>query len=101
MSELSNFLTERLRVDHAQPTNDPDSPPWWEEGVTIEIDETKYFEYLDLLPPRYMAGDLFAFGEGAGNFILFWMEDRRYFTHQLSVEDTETFCRLTRVALHQ
>ena len=101
MSELSKFLNDRLRVDDAKLNSDPDSPPWWEEGVTVEIDETKYFEYLDLLPPRYMDGDLFAFGEGAGNFILFWVEAGRYFAHQLSVEDTQTFCRLTRVALHQ
>ena len=59
-----------------------------------------YLEYLDLLPPRYMNGNLFAFGEGAGNFILFWVEDRRYFAHQLSADDTETFCRSSRVSLH-
>ena len=47
-----------------------------------------------------MNGDLFAFGEGAGNFILFCVKARRYFAHQLSIEDTETFCRLTRVSLH-
>jgi hypothetical protein len=99
MSELSNFLRGRLRIEKATPVGD-DSPPWWEEGVTVEVDESMYFEYLDLLPPRYINGNLFAFGEGAGNFILFWMVARRYFAHQLSAEDTETFCRLSRVSLH-
>lgn len=100
MSELSKFLNQRLCINDAVSDN-PDSPPWWEEGVTVEIDEAKYYEYLNLLPPRYMNGDLFAFGEGTGNFILFWVEVRRYFAHQLSVADTETFCRVARVALHQ
>jgi hypothetical protein len=99
MSELSNFLRDQLRIEKATLVGD-DSPPWWEEGVTVEIDESMYLEYLDLLPPRYMNGNLFAFGEGAGNFILFWMVARRYFAHQLSAEDTETFCRLSRVSLH-
>ena len=100
MSEFSNFLRERLRTENALPFNDDDSPPWWEEGVTVEIDESTYFHYLDLLPPRFMNGDLFVFGEGADNFILFCVKARRYFAHQLSIEDTETFCRLTRVSLH-
>ncbi len=100
MSELSNFLRERLRIENESLLRDDDSPPWWEEGVTVEIDESKYFEYLDVLPPRYMHGDLFAFGEGAGNFILFWVVARRCFAHQLSADDTETFCRLSHVALH-
>ena len=99
MSELSNFLRDQLRIEKATLVGD-DSPPWWEEGVTVEVDESMYFEYLDLLPPRYMNGNLFAFGEGAGNFILFWMEARRHFAHQLSAEDTETFCRLSCVSLH-
>ena len=37
MSEFSNFLRERLRTENALPFNDDDSPPWWEEGVTVEI----------------------------------------------------------------
>lgn len=100
MSELSNFLRERLRIENAKPFTDDDSPPWWEAGVTVEVDESTYFQYLDHLPPRYINGNLFAFGEGAGNFTLFWVEDRRYFAHQLSADDTETFCRLSRVSLH-
>ncbi len=101
MSDLSNFLRQRLQIENAKPFHNDDSPPWWEAGVTVEIEESTYDQYLDLLPPRYLSGNLFAFGEGAGNFILFWMETRRYFAHQLSVDDTETFCRLSRVPLNQ
>lgn len=100
MSGLNDFLRTRLKTDDAEPFTAESSPPWWQEGVTTEIDSAKYFEYLDLLPPRYMNGDLFAFGEGSGNFTLFFTEDKRYFAHQLSLEDTEAFCRLARVPLH-
>ena len=101
MSDLSKFLDERLCVDNVKRQCDSDSPPWWEDGVTVEIDEGTYFRFLDLLPPRYVRGDLFAFGEGSGQFTLFWSQAGRYFAHQLSIDDTETFCRLTHVALHQ
>ncbi len=97
MSEFSNFLRERLRTENALPFNDDDSPPWWGKALPSR---STYFHYLDLLPPRFMNVDLFVFGEGAGNFILFCVKARRYFAHQLSIEDTETFCRLTRVSLH-
>lgn len=100
MTSLNEFLNSRLRSQDAQP-NSADSPPWWEEGVTAEIDEATYYRYLDMLPPRYMNGDLFAFGEGAGNFLLFWQEADQYYAHQLSLADTETFCSLSRVPLHQ
>ncbi len=101
MSGLSEFLNERLRIENVEHFNHSESPPWWQEGVTVEIDESTYYEYLEILPPRYMNGDLFAFGEGAGNFVLFWMQARRYFVHQLSIDDTETFCRMSGVLLHQ
>lgn len=100
MSIRSEFLRDRLRTDDARPFNSDDSAPWWEEGVTVEINQALYLEYLNLLPPRYIDGDLFAFGEGAGNFVLFWSEAKRYFALQLSLEDTETFCRLTYAPRH-
>ena len=101
MSGLSEFLSGRLRIENVEHFNHSESPPRWQEGVTVEIDESTYYEYLEILPPRYMNGDLFAFGEGAGNFVLFWMQARRYFVHQLSIDDTETFCRMSGVLLHQ
>ena len=101
MSALSEFLNERLRVEGAKQLDDADIPPWWEDGVTVAIDEATYTEYLEMLPPRYIHGTLFAFGEGAGDFTLFWEQDRRYFAHQLSTDDTTAFCRLSGTALHQ
>lgn len=101
MSALNQFLAQRLQSDHSVPQEDPESPPWWEDGQTVEIDQQTYYRYLDMLPPRYMDGDLFAFAEGAGNFVLFWRESTRYFAHPLSDADTAEFSALTRVPLHQ
>ena len=101
MSALSEFLNERLRIDDATVFDDADSAPWWEDGMTVEIDESTYLQYLELLPPRFMQGSLFAFGEGSGNFTLFWQQDGRHFAHQLSMPDTDTFCRLSGMTLHQ
>ena len=99
MPSLNEFLNSRLRSEDA--TTFQESPPWWEDGVTVEVDQRTYYRYLDMLPPRFMNGGLFAFGEGAGNFVLFWKESKKYFAHQLSLADTETFCSLSRVPLHQ
>ena len=99
MSALSTFLKDRLRVDGAKRFDDPDRPPWWEEGVTVAVDEATYTKYLELLPPRFMQGTLFAFGEGAGNFTLFWQQDRRHYAHHLSLDDTLVFCRLSGASL--
>lgn len=100
MSSLSSFLQERLRTEHAAHISSEETAPWWETGRSVEVDEATYYQYLDLLPPRFMSGHLFAFGEGAGNFVLFWSERKRFFAHQLSVTDTETFCSLAGVELH-
>ena len=72
MSSLSSFLQERLRTEHAAHISSEETAPWWETGRSVEVDEATYYQYLDLLPPRFMSGHLFAFGEGAGNFVLFW-----------------------------
>lgn len=100
MSTLTDFLNERLNIDDAKPFDDPNQPPWWEEGVTVVIDEATYMERLEILPPRYMSGLLFAYGEGAGPFTLFWQQGGQYFAHQLSQHDTALFCRLSNTRLH-
>ena len=101
MSTLRQFLSERLRAEDAKRLDAPDQPPWLEEGVTAIVDEAVYMHHLEVLPPRYMSGLLFAYGEGAGNFTLFWQEGERYFAHALSMDDTELFCTLSRTRLHE
>jgi len=81
--------------------NDPNSPPWWETGRIYETDKETYDEKLDMLPPRWMHGSAFAFGEGSGPFHLFWQHSGRFFARELTHAQTEQFCRLARVPLHQ
>ena len=101
MSTLSEFLNDRLRIEDAKVFDAADSPLWWDDSVTVEIDGETYLQYLEVLPPRFMRGSLFTFGEGSGNFTLFWQQDRRHFAHQLSLADTETFCLLSGTRLQQ
>jgi hypothetical protein len=100
MSQLSQFLDTHLKVEGALHENDEHCPPWWDEGTTVEIKEQTYYEKLDMLPPRYMDGNLFAYGEGAGSFSLFWSQSGKFYVHHLTQADTEVFCQLARVALH-
>ena len=98
MSQLGQFLNERLKVTDALHEDDEQSPPWWEAGSTMEISEATYHERLDLLPPRYMDGNLFACGEGAGSFSIFWQQNAKFYVHHLTQADTDEFCMLARVA---
>lgn len=74
--------------------------PDWEQGQTQEITLEAYDFYLDLLPPRWMSGDYFAYGEGSGCFSIFWKERERYFVRHLTQQETERFCSITRATLH-
>ena len=100
MSKLGHFFNERLKVTDAFHEDDEQSPPWWEEGSTMQISEETYYERLDLLPPRYMDGSLFAYGEGAGSFSIFWQQNAKFYVHHLTQADTETFCQLAGLAQH-
>ena len=73
----------------------------WTQETTDQIDQETYDEKLDVLPPRWMSGNMFAFGEGSGPFSIFWKHQHRYFVRHLSDDQTEEFCRLARVQLHQ
>ena len=77
-----------------------DDPPWFAPGQVCEIDEKTYWYFLELLPPRWMDGHWFAFGEGAGPFRLFWQMQGRYFARELTDDETRTFCKLSGVSVH-
>jgi hypothetical protein len=70
------------------------------EGISIpgritEVSEEDYFYWLEVLPPKWMNGSHFSFGEGFDPFRLFWRDkDHRYWCRQLTDEETDTFCRL-------
>jgi hypothetical protein len=77
-----------------------DDPPWFPSGQVCEIDETTYWFFLELLPPRWMNGNWFAYGEGTGPFRLFWQVQNCYFVRELSSDETRTFCRLSGISIH-
>ena len=83
------------------PTTDDEMPPWYQPGVVSEIDEKTYWYFLELLPPRWINGNWFAFGEGAGPFRLFWQLQGSYFAREMTDEETQTFCELGRVRLYE
>ena len=80
---------------------DDENPPWYEPGNVCEIDEKTYWYFLELLPPRWIDGNWFAFGEGTGTFRLFWKLQDSYFARELTDEETKTFCELSRTSLYQ
>ena len=89
-----------LTDGEVQSATDSD-PPWFEEGKIAQIDEKTYWYFLELLPPRWMDGDWFAFGAGSGSFRLFWQIRGVYFLRELTQDETRTFCEFSRVSLHQ
>ena len=99
-SKLSQFLNRHLRIKGALHEDDEQCPPWWEIDTTVEIKEQTYYEYLDLLPPRYMDGNMFAYGEGFGAFSIFWSQAGKFYVHHLSLADTEVFCECAGLAQH-
>ena len=97
MSDLWEFLRQLVDSDLHVPTED--DPPWYEAGKLYESDEETYWYFLELLPPRWIEGDWFAFGEGAGPFRIHFKSGNRYLDRELTDEETRTFCKLHGVAL--
>lgn len=63
------------------------------------IDEETYWYFLEVLPPKYQRGNLFAFAEGAEPLRLFWQRGDAYFCRQLTWDETKEFCRLACISL--
>jgi hypothetical protein len=99
-AQFPEFL--RALTGGAAVTIDCDSvPPWFEPRRKCQVSEEVFFYFLEVLPPRWMNGSMFAFGEGCGPFRLFWQHDGRFFGRELTEEETVRFCQLTGTALHQ
>src|SRR3954453_1468624 len=96
---LRDFLTQ-LNVALRIPL--PPSEEWPEHverisvpGRIAEVTEEHYYYWLEVLPPKYMSGSLFAFAEGAEPLRLFWQDgDFRFWMRCLTWDETKTFCRL-------
>ena len=63
------------------------------------IDEDTFWYFLEVLPPKYQRGSLFAFAEGAEALRIFWRKGDSYFCRQLTWDETTAFCRLARISV--
>jgi alkanesulfonate monooxygenase SsuD/methylene tetrahydromethanopterin reductase-like flavin-dependent oxidoreductase (luciferase family) len=66
-------------------------------GRVAAIDEESFWYFLEVLPPKYQRGSLFAFAEGAEALRIFWQNGDAYFCRQLTGDETQEFCRLARI----
>ena len=99
-TEFIEFMNKMMTGESVS-MDDKNSPPWFQEGVICEVSETLYDYHLEVLPPRWIDGLKFAFGEGSGPFQLFWKRGDDYFGRQLSAEETFHFCRLSGTKLFE
>ncbi len=67
--------------------------------VVAAIDDETYDYFLEVLPPKYQRGSLFAFAEGAEALRLFWMKGEHFFCRQLTWDETQEFCCLAQIPL--
>lgn len=68
-------------------------------GRVAAVTEDDYFYWLEVLPPKYQRGSLFAFAEGAEALRLFWQQGDQSFCRQLTWDETAEFCRLAGIPL--
>ena len=107
MSEYKTSLGAYLRyLKTSEPAPLPDREAWSDmirrttaAGAACEVSEDTFDYFLDVLPPRWMGREGFAFGEGMDDVRLFWKSAEKFFSRQLTCEEHETFCRLTGIGL--
>lgn len=101
-----DFRTFYVQLTAGEPI---ELPPWElsrkelielmsQEGRILTISEETWWEFLEILPPRWMNGNAFAFAEGYDCFRLFWIQRDQYFVRQLSEMETDRFCQLNGVS---
>jgi len=102
---LTAFIA-RLKSDRPAPR--PTGAEKWEAlvarisrpGEVQEVDDRTFDYFLEVLPPRWMGGGSFAFGEGADVLRLFWNDrNDRFYCRQLTWEEHVHFVRLAGIGL--
>ena len=93
-------------LKHAETVPRPVNEEWQEHvqrisvpGRTAALTKDEYFYWLEVLPPKFQRGGLFAFAEGAEALRLFWQHSDQYFCRQLTWNETKDFCRLASILL--
>lgn len=62
-------------------------------GRIFEVTEKIYWEFLEVLPPRWM-GCGFAFAEGGDDIRFYWKVAEQHYYRQLTTQETDEFYRL-------
>src|SRR5438552_10877859 len=91
-----------VQLQQAETVPRPDNEEWKSmigrisvPGTIAEIDEGAFWYFLEVLPPKFQRGSVFAFAEGAEPLRLFWQKSDHYFCRQLTWDETKAFCRLS------
>jgi hypothetical protein len=92
ISFLSGLTTgDSLRLD------DPDSPPWFQEGKIHEVSRSTYQFHAESDSVKWADGSKFVFAIDRNPFQFFWRVDGQFFGRQLNEEQTFRFCQLFEV----
>jgi hypothetical protein len=99
MSETSSQTLRDMILACDRQTDLPETETWDEvigrvrvANAIHEINEETYWYFLEVLPPKWFNGNLFAFAEGQEPIRLHWRNRKRYFCRQLTQEQTDRFC---------
>jgi hypothetical protein len=65
------------------------------EGRIAEVTEEVWYYFLEVLPPKLLRGNWFAFAEGQDPLKLFWRKQGRHYGRQLTWEETHRLCDAT------
>ena len=107
MSEHTTSLGAFIRyLKKGDPSPLPDREVWSDmirlttaSGALCEVSEDTFDYFLDVLPPRWMGREGFAFGEGMDYVRLFWKAEGKFLSRQLTRDENVTFCRLAGIGL--
>ena len=76
-----------------------DQPPWFEQGVTVVVDESIYDHFQSIGRPRACGDGWFVVGHGVGPFRIFWRSESNLLARELTEQETRRFGELCGVSL--
>ena len=106
MTDHTTTLAAFIRYLKAGPASPLPEAEGWSDmirrttapGAACQVAEETHDYFLEVLPPRWMGREGYAFGEGADYLRLFWKGAvRACFSRQLTAAENATFCRLARI----
>ena len=94
-----NELMRCLTSSDNEVTSLPDDEAWGQmierihqTGRVHQIKEETYWYFLEVLPPKWLDRQYFAFAEGQEELSVFWQKQQRSFCRRLTPDETDRFC---------